>query len=467
MAINKVGRIRSHYGVKKPAIKILQNLRKVGRSGLRYGLCSLRKLGAVRLPRSRELRHLYRRNLRSRSRFLANVEREVQEVFAEPAMSRPVTDSRVTDMKYFYPTTNFNRLPHGVFTQVCQLAEGINGDIFKYRWCKGQGGEDVAVKKIRQAALKRTKDEETNERILHLWPRAGQLSAEDAVTEIGVMTYLSAQKDLPRYILGFHAAFAEVDFTWVVLEFADGGELFDVAVAGRASEEQTRLYMWQLLQAVSYLHKHSIGHRDVSLENVLLKGNEVRLMDFGMAVQSHSMSGTPLRYFRPAGKDFYRAPECYVPRSEAVCVEVPDFALPGEVVMATTSDGFLCEVRLPADAAPKHRCNSDVWGYAVHPADIFSTGICLFMLGFQCAAWSIARLYNPSFEYVYSHGDQGIVGLVHKYKKEPMSSEAMRLLVGMLCTDPTKRLSVAECLSCEWFAKDSQFSGARVPLHHD
>merc|ERR1719408_529418 len=127
-----------------------------------------------------------------------------------------------------------------------------------------------------------------------------------------------------------HGVYAEQQFTWLITEFAEGGELFDVAAAGGLSETKIHEYMWQLLQAVDYLHQHQIGHRDISLENVLLKDGSVRLMDFGMAVQTHAPSGAPLEYFRIAGKDFYRAPEVYVPSIAKVPVVAPAAAVPDE-----------------------------------------------------------------------------------------------------------------------------------------
>lgn len=123
-------------------------------------------------------------------------------------------------------------------------------------------------------------------------------------------------------------------------EFADGGELFEtLSQQGALSQKQAKRYSWETLQAISYLHRHRIGHRDISLENVLIKEGSVRLMDFGMAVRSHDIGGSPLRYFHPAGKDFYRAPECYVPRVDFVDVVVPVGAALGTVVSATVRVG--------------------------------------------------------------------------------------------------------------------------------
>ena len=98
------------------------------------------------------------------------------------------------------------------------------------------------------------------------------------------------------------------------------------------STGQIMLWAWQLLQAVKFLHlqcipvhgyvsaslhdslsmKTSFGydyeskrfcrsvglgisHRDISLENVLLSGGDVRLMDFGQAVQTHLETGPASR----------------------------------------------------------------------------------------------------------------------------------------------------------------------------
>merc|ERR1719401_636543 len=112
--------------------------------------------------------------------------------------------------------------------------------------------------------------------------------------------------------------------THLVTEHCDGGEFFSL-VSTKAiplTEDRNRLYMWQLMQAVKYLHSHNIGHRDISLENILVsfrhdapgeRCGEFRLMDFGGACRTHSNTGQLLRYFRKMGKNYYRPPECELP----------------------------------------------------------------------------------------------------------------------------------------------------------
>jgi serine/threonine protein kinase len=380
------------------------------------------------------------------------------------AGSPPVAeDPRVTDLSYFRSSTTFEGLCSSSFTMIRKLSSGINGDIFKYEWSRNGETTQVAVKKLRKTALECLDNKETNERCIHMNPRLRLQSNEDALAEIGVLAQLSKQPDLPLYLLKSLGGYSESRFTWLVTEYCDGGELFDVAAAGGLQEDGVRKYTWQMLQAVEYLHRHHIGHRDISLENVLLKGGVVRLMDYGMAVRSHSSSGTPLRYFREVGKGFYRAPECYVPTREETAVTVPAFANPGDVVMMRVPPNFLCEVRLPTASKPGATCLADVWGYAAAPGDIWSVAICMFILAFQCPLWQSARLSDRCFAHFYNSGENGVQSLVALWnKKQALSDEAMSMLADMLHPEPYKRPSAASCLNHTWFA---DFVHKQVELH--
>jgi len=219
-------------------------------------------------------------------------------------------------------------------------------------------------------------------------------------------------------------------------------------------------YSWELLQAVEYLHDHQIGHRDVSLENTLIKNDSIKLMDFGLAVQSHTASGTTLRYFRAAGKNFYRAPECYVPLTTEVRVDAPLTSKGGDILMAKCGGGYLCEVRLPPDAAPGKNCKAEVWGYSAQPVDIFATGmaICILCCGFPI--WQKALLADPTFAYVHGLGDRGLPTLLQRWQKPLPPSRALELIISMIQTqDPSKRPSAKECLASTWFSSLNEPQG--------
>jgi len=383
---------------------------------------------------------------------------------AELVLGKHSADPRVTNIAHFRCSSTFEALCNTGFTLVRKVNTGINGDIFKYRWSRGQNNLCVAVKKLRNSTLKNLANAETDERSIHVRQKHKYQSDEDSLTEIGVLQHLSRQQDLPLYLLKMLGVFSEDTYTWLVTEFADGGELFDVAASGGIAQKRIQEYMWQLLQAVGYLHRHSIGHRDISMENVLLKDDTVRLMDFGMAVCSHSSSGAPLRYFCEVGKPFYRAPECYVPTHEEVQVMAPLSSAPGDVVMVKVTPGFLCEVRLPENIVPGTNCSSKVWGYAATPADMFAVGICMFILAFQCPAWESARLSNRFFAHVYNSNEKGLESLLKMWgKHQVLSPEAMDMLSDMLQAEPAKRPSASSCLNCLWFAT---MCDRDVPLHN-
>jgi male germ cell-associated kinase len=370
----------------------------------------------------------------------------------EVLLVRSVSDPNATDLSHLHPpSTEFSPVMKGQFSVVRRLATGINGDVYRYTWRQGNVMETVAVKKLRRSCIDRPANQERNERTLHFDSRTHATSGEDALTEIGVLTYLAQQQDLPLYLLRMRGVFMENSFVWLISELAEGGELFEVAASRRVEETEIRSYMWQILQAIAYLHKHCIGHRDVSLENTLLKNGKVRVMDFGMAVSSQSSSGTVKRYYRAVGKDNYRAPECYVPSCVHSSLVAPANARPFEVVFSELTSGHLSEVRLPEDVTPNKLCKAETWGYAATPADVFSTGMCLFILGFQCPAWGNARLSDPYFKFVFTNGHTGIEKLLQSWRKRLLSQEAMNLMTKMLSPDPSERPTAHQCLAHPWF----------------
>ncbi|CAF3330688.1 unnamed protein product [Rotaria socialis] len=65
-------------------------------------------------------------------------------------------------------------------------------------------------------------------------------------------------------------------------------------------------FMFQLIKALEYLHRHSFFHRDVKPENILIKDDTLKLADFGSCRQT--LSKQPFTEY--ISTRWYRAPEC-------------------------------------------------------------------------------------------------------------------------------------------------------------
>lgn len=112
-------------------------------------------------------------------------------------------------------------------------------------------------------------------------------------------------------IVRLHEVLAGQAKIYIVLEFVTGGELFDKIVHhGRLSENESRRYFQQLIDAVSHCHSKGVYHRDLKPENLLLdsEGN-LKVSDFGLSALPqkgvdllHTTCGTP-NYVAP--EDIY------------------------------------------------------------------------------------------------------------------------------------------------------------------
>ena len=125
------------------------------------------------------------------------------------------------------------------------------------------------------------------------------------INEINIMRRLDQEN-----IIKFYEAHENESYIHLIVEVLKGGELFDrVADNGAFIEKDTCLLMKRLLKALSYLHSKGIMHRDLKLENLILKDNDnnydVKLADFGLA----TLTSQSDQLFKRCGTPGYVAPE--------------------------------------------------------------------------------------------------------------------------------------------------------------
>ncbi|XP_073029909.1 CBL-interacting serine/threonine-protein kinase 1-like [Primulina eburnea] len=97
---------------------------------------------------------------------------------------------------------------------------------------------------------------------------------------------------------------------YMVLEYVNGGELFDrIASKGKLREAQGRKLFQQLIDGVSYCHNKGVFHRDLKLENVLIDANgNIKITDFGLSALPQHFRNDGLLH-TTCGSPNYVAPE--------------------------------------------------------------------------------------------------------------------------------------------------------------
>jgi len=107
-------------------------------------------------------------------------------------------------------------------------------------------------------------------------------------------------------------------YLYIILELADGGELFDKIVEKtKLDEDEAKLMFYQLASAISYLHSKNIAHRDLKPENILLCSDDdkkplCKITDMGLSKLVDLEAQSKLKTF--CGTPQYLAPEVLTSR---------------------------------------------------------------------------------------------------------------------------------------------------------
>ena len=103
---------------------------------------------------------------------------------------------------------------------------------------------------------------------------------ERVLREVSILQHLQHEN-----IVRLFDAIEDGHKIYIVMELAEGGELFDyLAAQRRLSESQARLFFRQLVSVIEYCHANFVIHRDLKLENILLdKSLNLKVVDFGLS----------------------------------------------------------------------------------------------------------------------------------------------------------------------------------------
>ncbi|MEJ6388031.1 serine/threonine-protein kinase [Gymnodinialimonas ulvae] len=120
------------------------------------------------------------------------------------------------------------------------------------------------------------------------------------------------------YIVGVHQYFRDNGTAYMAMDFVEGRTLLDLIEnePGRLTPEVVKALLSQVLQALSYIHRNDILHRDISPDNILIDDDNLPvLIDFGAAREDATRVSRVLSKLQTV-KDGYSPQEFYVAGSE-------------------------------------------------------------------------------------------------------------------------------------------------------
>eukprot|EP00181_Compsopogon_caeruleus_P006665 CAMPEP_0184687438 /NCGR_PEP_ID=MMETSP0312-20130426/26340_1 /TAXON_ID=31354 /ORGANISM="Compsopogon coeruleus, Strain SAG 36.94" /LENGTH=401 /DNA_ID=CAMNT_0027143565 /DNA_START=578 /DNA_END=1783 /DNA_ORIENTATION=+ len=196
--------------------------------------------------------------------------------------------------------------------------------------------------------------------------------------------------------------FDQKDNIYIVMECVSGGTLLNATESKCLTENDCKLVMFSVLEALVYLHEHDVVHRDLKLENVLLQDqadlSSVKVADFGLSeIVKPNRKGVKVTSGM-YGTPYYAAPE--IARNEQYTTAV----------------------------------------------DIWSSGVLLY------------RLISSEFPF----DGRDVMEVMHKIKDgvvifpdhrwTGISKQAKNLIRSMLEMNPTKRITAAGARGHDWFS---------------
>ena len=184
---------------------------------------------------------------------------------------------------------------------------------------------------------------------------------------------------------------------YLIMEYCAKGDLLNyISHHGQLTENQARIIFREILQAVDYLHRIPLAHRDLKLENILLDENmKVKLADFG--------------FIKPVSNDTLMKTKCGT----------------------------------PIYAAPELISQADYDGRA---ADMWSLGVILYVLLVGKIPWETTNETQLFFQ----------IRTARFHIPETINPNAAKLISELMCPRPEMRITAPEALCNRWILGDDR-----------
>lgn len=235
-----------------------------------------------------------------------------------------------------------------------------------------------------------------------------------AIKEVSLSTPMNTLWEISLYNLMSHPNVAK-PFEYIVdskyeniyIVMPEAERNLATAVNTKLSESDARLYTWQLLSAMDYLHSNSIVHRDLKPANILLDDGQLYVIDFGLS-RFLEQNVDPMSLYIQTY--VYRAPEVFR------AIEFP-------------TQENLSRLGTPMD----------MWSVGIIMIEMF--------LGHR-------MFRTTSEESLSKHLLRFGSSVIHRNFVDvlPVSQDVKVLIKGLLDVDPEKRLTARQAMQSPWFS---------------
>ena len=157
-----------------------------------------------------------------------------------------------------------------------------------------------------------------------------KMSVSEIATEVDILRVLKSPT-----VLRLHEVFHYASHVYVVTEVLSGGAVLDAILRmkdERYTEAEAKVVIQRTLRGIDYMHKNFVLHRDLKLENLLLRSADdlasVVIADFGLARRCENTTGEgTLPHARgvdtaPVGTPVFAAPEVVEQRSYGAAIDM-------------------------------------------------------------------------------------------------------------------------------------------------
>lgn len=235
-----------------------------------------------------------------------------------------------------------------------------------------------------------------------------QEQSKQVVTEIEALKQVRHPNVMKLYAYNLNAKYPtkgneKVDTILLVLEYAPGGELFDILYYTSALEPVVaRTYFRQMMAGLEACHNANIAHRDIKPQNLLLDSRfNLKLTDFGLSKVFETDADAVMKTTY-VGTRGYQAPELLMSQ--------------------------------PYDLS----------------CDIFSAGVVLFILLTGYPPFEQAHITDRWFKPLVK-GDYEKFWKLHRSCSIANDPKVKDLLQRMFAFDPKQRISIAEIKKHPWY----------------